>query len=278
LNDHLKDQTFLVGERVTLADIVVALHLLGLYTHVLDPGFRKAFVNTNRWFETVVNQPNWKEVLGEVVLCVKAAMPQKPVDAKPKEEKKPEPKKQPEAEKPKPKPKKTEEDEDEFVEAKPKSALDLLPKSSLDMDEWKRFYSNNDTKQAMAWFWEHLDKEGYSLWFSDYKYNDELESLLKTCNLIGGWYQRLDRMRKYGFANTIIFENVEKNHHEISNCWLVRGTTMPKEMTDCDDYELYEWSRVENPDDPEVRKKVEEYWSWEGTFGGRKFVQGKTFK
>jgi elongation factor 1-gamma len=70
----------LVGERITLADIVVAAHLKALYELVLDPGFRKPFPNTNRWFLTLVNQPNFKSVFGEVQLSDKmkvAAAPAK---------------------------------------------------------------------------------------------------------------------------------------------------------------------------------------------------------
>ncbi len=40
LNDHLLHHTYLVGERVTLADVVVACTLLSLYQNVLDPEFR----------------------------------------------------------------------------------------------------------------------------------------------------------------------------------------------------------------------------------------------
>ena len=73
LNDHLLAKTFLVGERISLADIAVACTLLSLYKQVMDPAFRGAFGNVNRWFTTVVNQPNAKAVLGEVVLCTKEA-------------------------------------------------------------------------------------------------------------------------------------------------------------------------------------------------------------
>jgi len=69
LNDHLLTKTFLVGERLTLADIAVACTMLSLYKQVLDPAFRKPFTNVNRWFTTVVNQPNAKAVLGQVKLC-----------------------------------------------------------------------------------------------------------------------------------------------------------------------------------------------------------------
>jgi len=73
LNDHLLTRTFLVGERVSLADITVACTLLSLYKQVLDPAFRKPFPNVNRWFTTTVNQPNAKAVLGDVQLATKMA-------------------------------------------------------------------------------------------------------------------------------------------------------------------------------------------------------------
>lgn len=72
LNDCLKTRTFLVGERVTLADLSLASDLLLAYQYVADEAFRQPFENLNRWFTTVVNQPNVKSVLGEVKLCVKA--------------------------------------------------------------------------------------------------------------------------------------------------------------------------------------------------------------
>ncbi|CAH1983708.1 unnamed protein product [Acanthoscelides obtectus] len=73
LNSHLLAHTFLVGERITLADIVVACNLLNPYKFVLDPNCRKVFVNVNRWFNTLVHQPEFKAVLGEVTLCSKTA-------------------------------------------------------------------------------------------------------------------------------------------------------------------------------------------------------------
>merc|ERR1712242_9781 len=73
LNEHLLHHTYLVGERVTLADIVVACTMLSLYQNVLDPGFRKPFGNVNRWFTTIINQPQVKKVVGAVALAEKMA-------------------------------------------------------------------------------------------------------------------------------------------------------------------------------------------------------------
>jgi len=73
LNGHLQTKTFLVGERISLADICCMCNLLLAYKWVLDPEFRAGFNNVTRWFLTMVNQPQVKKIVGEVTLCSKAA-------------------------------------------------------------------------------------------------------------------------------------------------------------------------------------------------------------
>jgi elongation factor 1-gamma len=289
LNEYLASRTFLVGERVTLADIVLVCSTLRLYEMVLDPGFRKQFANTNRWFLTCVHQAEFAAVIGEVKLCEKmqvakeapaaapAAAAEKPAPKAAKEAK-------PKAEKPAAKPKKeeaaaAEDDDDEPKEEKPKTKnpLDLLPPSPFNLDEWKRTYSNSDTKTvAIPWFWEHFDAQGWSLWFAEYKYNHELQKLFMTANLCTGFLQRLERLRKYGFGTVLIFGK-EPDPISISAFFLVRGQELPPELTkDCDDYELYTWTQAKLPED---KAKIEEYLIWEGDFNGRgKPADGKTFK
>ncbi|KAG8146634.1 hypothetical protein E2320_013762 [Naja naja] len=65
LDSHLKTRTFLVGERITLADITVVCTLLWLY--------KQPYENVNRWFVTCVNQPQFKAILGDLKLCEKMA-------------------------------------------------------------------------------------------------------------------------------------------------------------------------------------------------------------
>merc|ERR1719394_1513062 len=131
LNDHLLTRTFLVGERLSLADIAVACTMLSLYTQVLDPEFRKPFVNVTRWFSTVVNQPNAKAVVGQVNLCTKMAEfdAKKFAEFSGKGEKKKEEKKE---EKPA---------EDEPKIEKKADPFEKMPKGTFDLEEWKRFYS-----------------------------------------------------------------------------------------------------------------------------------------
>jgi elongation factor 1-gamma len=273
LNKHLLSRTFLVGNRISLADIVVATSLYRLYELVLDSAFRKQFVNTNRWYLTVVNQPEVKSVIGEVVLCDKMQVAKETKAEAPKEEK---PKKEePKKEKPAAKPKEPEEEEEEsFEEAKPKgpNPLDLLPPSKMVMDEWKRTYSNNDTRSvAIPWLWEHYDKEGYSIYFGVYKYNDELEKIFMTANLLTGFCQRLEKLRKYGFGSLVILGQEPKL--EIQICFLFRGQGIPAEMVECDDSEHYNWTKAET-DDAATRERINQFWAWDMP----NFNQGKIFK
>lgn len=61
----------MVGERLTLADVSVALNLLPAFQYILDTETRKGIVNVTRWFLTVVNNPAVKEVVGTVTLVEK---------------------------------------------------------------------------------------------------------------------------------------------------------------------------------------------------------------
>jgi elongation factor 1-gamma len=68
----------------------------------------------------------------------------------------------------------------------PKTADEPPPKPPMVLDDWKRKYSNEDTRKvALPWFWENYNPKDYSLWRVDYKYNDELSKIFMTSNLIG---------------------------------------------------------------------------------------------
>lgn len=71
LNAHLLTATFLVGNGVTLADVVIVCSLLNGFKLVFDPTFLSPYPNVVRWFTTCVNQPQFLAVLGETKLCEK---------------------------------------------------------------------------------------------------------------------------------------------------------------------------------------------------------------
>ncbi|KAG9304153.1 hypothetical protein G9A89_019715 [Geosiphon pyriformis] len=273
LEKILLKKTYLVGERITLADISVATALYQGFKHVLDAEFRKNYKNLTRWYVTLTHQPSFKKVIGDAPLVEVAE-----VFTAPKEKKKEPKKEQPKKEvKVKEKEKEIDEEEEEEKSApKPKSQLDSLPPSPLILDEWKRFYSNNDTRPtAIDWFWEHFDPEGYSIWRVDYKYNSELQKVYQSSNLIGGFYNRLERARKYAFGNLLVLG--EDNNNEIAGYFVIRGQEVPEEVTDAADYESYTFKKVDHKD-PAVRSSFEDYLAWDGHLDGKKFADGKTFK
>lgn len=71
LNKTLLSKTFFVGERVTLADISIFTALMPLYEHVFDAQSRKKYQNLNRWFHTMLEQPEVREVVGNFIFCEK---------------------------------------------------------------------------------------------------------------------------------------------------------------------------------------------------------------
>merc|ERR1711872_1174528 len=272
LNDHLLTRTFLVGERLSLADIAVACTMLSLYKQVLEPAFRKPFVNVTRWFTTVVNQPKVKEVLGQVTLCAKMAEfdAKKFAEFSGKGDKKAEKKeKAPKQEQKKPEKKKEEKKKEAEPEAdlpaEPKKAdpFEKMPKGTFDLEEWKRFYSNNDEPESVAWFWEHFDHENYSIWRGDYKYNDELTMVFMSCNLIGGMFQRLDKLKKNAFASCCLFG--KDNDSSISGIWVFKGQELAFELSEDwqIDYASYDWKKLDSKSD-ECKAQVAQYWKWEG--------------
>jgi len=289
LNAHLLTRTYLVGERLTLADISVAMTLLQLYQYVLEPKLRAPYQNVNRWFQTVVNQPESIAVIGNFKLADKTLEydPKKVVDHQAKSSKKEkdakkESKKEVKKEK---EPKKAEPAEEldaaeAALAAEPKSSnpFDAMPKGTFDMDDFKRCYSNQAVDKSVPYFWEKFDSENYSIWLGEYKYNEDLSKVFMSCNLIGGMYQRLDKMRKAAFASACLFGTDDDS--TISAIWVWRGQDLafPLSPDWQIDYESYNWTKL-NPSDEKTKQLVEQYLSWTGTDkNGRKFNQGKIFK
>lgn len=162
LEKHLLLRTYVVGEAITLADIVLVAALYYPFKLVLDSKTRTPFPSVTRWFITCVNQPEFAAVLGEVALAETAmtaagkAGAAAAAPAAKKEEKKKEEKPKAEAPKAAEKPKKKKDEDDDggdddmaaFVEPKKNDPFAALPPSTMVLDEWKRTYSNTRTEGA----------------------------------------------------------------------------------------------------------------------------------
>lgn len=183
MEDHLMINTYLVGERITLADIACAGFLSRSFQFVLDKKWRADHPSITRWNETIINQPMYKAVISEPKFCDEALKNQPPPKEKEPQAKKEQPKK--EAPKSKPKPKDDEEDEPP-PPPKPKHSLETLGRPTFVIDDWKRKFKNEDTREvALPWFWQNVNFDEYSIWAVDFKYNDELTMTFMSSNQIG---------------------------------------------------------------------------------------------
>lgn len=124
------------------------------------------------------------------------------------------------------------------------------------MDDFKRYYSNEDEQKSIPYFWQKFDPKHYSIWYAEYKYPEELRKVFMSCNLITGkvlpdvgdesalglvllttkksfffpgMYQRLDKMRKNAFASMILFGT--DNDSTISGIWVWRGQNLAFEVS-----------------------------------------------
>lgn len=272
LEEHLLHNTFLVGERITLADLFAVGIIARGFEFFFDKQWRQQHPNVSRWYETVYNQPIYSAVAPKFSLLdtpkLTNVAPKKP--DQPKESKK---------EAPKPKAKEAEEEEDAPAEPKPKHPLALLPRATFDLDEWKRYYSNHDEADSLKWFWENVNFDEYSIWKVDYKYNEELTMTFMSNNLVGGFNNRLEASRKYLFGCASVFG--ENNDSVIQGAFVVRGQEFLPVFDVAPDYESYEFVKLD-PKKPEDRDFVALHWTWDKpiTVGGKEYkhAAGKVFK
>ncbi|KAH8689627.1 hypothetical protein BGW36DRAFT_433630 [Talaromyces proteolyticus] len=247
---HLATRTYLVGERLTLADIFAATLLSRAFATVLDKEWRSSNVAVTRWYTTVVNQPIYKAVVENPVF-VQEAIKYTP----PKKEEKPKkaaPKAAPEAE---------DDGEEAKPAPKPKHPLEALGKPTLVLDEWKRQYSNEDTRPvALPWFWKNYKPDEYSLWLVDYKYNNELKLTFMANNLIGGFFARLEASRKFLFGAASVYG--ENYNCLIRGVFLVRGQEHIPAFDVAPDWESYEFKKLDHTNEAD-RKLVEDLWAWD---------------
>lgn len=290
LNTHLAEKTYLVGEKITLADITIASALVYPFKFVADPKYRTAFPNVMRWFDTCVNQSAFTAVIGKVVLAQKelekATVPSGP-DTNKKDNKKDKKEKkamEPKPEKaPKPKEeKKPKKEEDGAPPVKKEEhifkIMDKEKPSPFVMDTWKKTYSNcSDYQTAMNTFFEMFDAEGWSIYRGDYKFNEENKVLFMTSNLIGGFIQRTDEIRKWLFG-TCTIRGEEGGLMKITHYFLIRGQEIEPLIKCNDDAEQYNWTKLATPVSEADKKQLYDYWCSEGPLDGEACLDSRVYK
>ena len=253
LDAQVKDKEFVMGSKLTLADVALFRELKYFFQLVFPKGLRdKVFPNATKWFQKMAETEEVKKVYGKILLCNQPLKPFIKEETKEKENKE---------KKGKNEPKKEEEKKEEPPKEKKKvNPLDELPPSKLELETFKRaFLNNKDKEDAMNKFWEIYDPEGYSLWWVEYQnLPTECKVLFRTSNSKGMFLQKCDAVRRYAFAVHGVY-GVEDDY-KIRGCWLFRGKDIPQEMKDNDLFEYLTFRKLDI-NKPEDKQLVHDYWT-----------------
>jgi len=72
---HLSLRTYLSGNGITIADAALLSALTPLFQILFDEGFRKAIPNISRWWHTITELKEIKDVLGKAKFCKAKVQP-----------------------------------------------------------------------------------------------------------------------------------------------------------------------------------------------------------
>jgi len=78
INKHLEDRTYVVGDRITLADLTLASALAIALPHTLDKEQRTNFSNVIKHFELLAAEPSLKELFGGIKYAEKLIQNESP--------------------------------------------------------------------------------------------------------------------------------------------------------------------------------------------------------
>jgi len=272
LETDLALRTFIVGDRLSLADIVIGSILYYPMKILMDAEYRREFPNLTRYFSFLVATPNFAKTVGLFVPCVIAKDPLRAggkggKGKQKKQKKQKQPKQQQKKKKQKQQPKKKKKPEPKKEEDPLKAYINKLRKNrpKIPIDDWKRQYSNppggkNDNYSAMPWFWENYNPEEYSLWLQDFKYQDENKIDFMTNNKAKGFMQRSDGIRKQAFGVMQVLDDTEsKGYYRLKGVWLIQGTSTDLIQLANPEFETFNWTKLDSTN-CEHKKLVEDYW------------------
>ena len=216
---------WLVGNQVTVADIVLAASKSLAFQLILDQGFTKAAPKACAWFTRVSSLPDFVAIFGKIKMAKKSL---KPIC---KSEEKPAKKAQaaaggsakPAADAP---------------PAKVINPLDQLPPTNFDIYNFKTYFVNVPDKKTDGHegMMSQVDRDGWSFWYLHYeKVGKEGTVQYMFENLLEGFIARLEGFKKYSFGKICMLG--EEPSLEIQGVLLIRGQVIAQELIDHPQFE-----------------------------------------
>lgn len=259
VNTYLKGRDYLVGSGVTIADIYAVVLFDKFLRFSVNPKQRKQCKNIVKYFTNMTQHKVFSKYLRAYEDCGDfcrlhggSSKNQKNQKQQKKSKKQNQPKQQ---------------------KAKPKKKKQEFPKSSMNLDEFKRNICNEkDNAKKMEYIKNNFDSNGYSFWKLDYeKIKGELEIRLQSENQLDGFLQRCETFRKHVCGvHALVGKEGDFN---MKGVWLWRGTEKLPNLEENPAMEYYKFTKLDI-NKPEDFKLVEEYFSLEDTDQEKKEIEG----
>ena len=234
-----KGNKYIIGNKITLADIVLFRYLRFFFMFYLTEKIRNSLCpKLTSWFENIMNSQEAIEAYGRTLLCKKQL---KPMDIKIEKNKN------------------LNKNKKEII--KEKNPLDSLPPSKFDINKFKKdFFENNNKKNEMEKFWKEFDNKGYSLWLIEYNnIESEGKKLFRMKNSKNFFLERIDDdFKNYAFGVHGVYGN--NNEYKVKGLWMWRGEDIPEEIKDNEYFEYLKIKKLSNENNDD-KKLVEEYWT-----------------
>lgn len=258
VDGKLAKKTYLVGDKLSLADITLVTDVSYLYKFIFTEKERKELPNLTAHFERHSVLPEFRAVLGKI------EYPEKPFPALitrsevKKDDKKKDEKKKDEKKKEEKKKEENNDDVEEFQEEKAK--VYTFPDTKFDFFAFKTLYVNAPNKQdALNFLWENFDENAFSFWHLTYdKMPSEGKKLFLTNNLMNGFLDRADQCRKYSLGVHGVYG--DEPELDIKGVWMWKGTGMLEPLKEHQQFEVYKYKKLD-PKKAEDKKLIEDYWT-----------------
>jgi len=230
---------WLVGSKVSLADIFLAGTFSMAFQLVLDQGFTKAAPKACGWFGRVSSLPEFVSIFGKIKMAKKSMKPVLKVEEKPKKAQAA------------PQPKKTEEEKKAAG-----NPLDALPATNFVIYDFKTLFVNHPDKAGAGHntMLEMVDHAGWSFWFLHYeKVGKEGQVDYMFQNLLEGFIQRLEGFKKYSFGKFCMLG--EAPDLDIKGVLLIRGhDILAQELVDHPQMEYMQARKMDHTNAADKKK------------------------
>ena len=291
IKDHLKiiekelsKNEYIIGNKMTLADILLFRHLRLFMMFHFPEGLRKSLLpHITKWFEKIMKSNEAMRAYGRTLLC---KIPLKPfsgkinrnieiLDNKDVDENMERHGKKGKKNKKELKVNQgadaVKKEKENYVpgllelprfniKEKENNPLDALPESKFDLEKFKKkFLNNSNLKGAMRDFWKAYDPDGYSLWYIEYKNEpSECITLFRTVIIKGDILLQLKYFKKYCFGVFGVYGG--DGDYRISGCLLWRGNEIPDEIKEIHCYNKLDIKKL-NHKNKRDQQLVHDYWT-----------------